>query len=171
LGDIVHVGRGQVGDQRNPVALGDDVVFRAFLAAIGWVRSSFFPPRSARRDALSMTAQLRSSSPRRRSSASSASWNRRQMPARCQRTSRRQQVLPDPQPISVGSICHGIPLRRTKSMPVNAARSDTRGRPIRRRRFGNRGAIRAQSSSSRRRLDWDMPDRTKPAVHVQEAPC
>jgi hypothetical protein len=35
-----------------------------------------------------------------------------------------------PQPNSLGSICHGIPLRSTNRMPVRQARSFTRGRPL-----------------------------------------
>jgi hypothetical protein len=55
LRDIVHVGGGELRDQRDAARVGDDVVFRALLTAIGWVRSSFFPPRSARTEALSIT--------------------------------------------------------------------------------------------------------------------
>ncbi len=49
-------------------------------------------------------------------------------PASGQSSGRRQQVepLPLPLPSSVGSICRGIPLLRTKTMP---ARSGTRDRP------------------------------------------
>src|SRR5262249_19792033 len=43
---------------------------------------------------------------------------------------RRQQVMPLPQPISWGSISHGMPLFKTKTMPSSAARCVTlRGRP------------------------------------------
>ena len=161
LGDVVPVGRRQHRRQRDAVGLGENVVFRPRLTAIGWVRSSFFPPRSARTEALSTTARARSNWPRRRNSASNTACSRRQTPARCQRTSRRQQVLPDPHPISFGSICHGIPLRRTKRMPVSAARSGMRGRPMafqrRRGGFGNRGSIRLHNASSIRRSD--MRDR------------
>jgi hypothetical protein len=43
-------------------------------------------------------------------------------PAFCQSRSRRQHVMPLPQPISFGSISQGIQLISTKSMPVSAAR-------------------------------------------------
>jgi hypothetical protein len=56
----------------------------------------------------------------RRNSARKTVCSRRHTPTRCQRTSRRQHVLPDPQPISLESICHGIPLRNTKTIPVGA---------------------------------------------------
>lgn len=161
LGDVVAVGGGQERRQRDATRLGENVVFRPRLAAIGWVRSSFFPPRNARTEALSTRARVRSSWPRWRNSASKTACSRRQTPARCQRTSRRQHVLPEPQPISFGSICHGSPLRKTNRMPVNAARSGMRGRPMachrRRGGFGSSGSIRLQRASSIRR--WDMRDR------------
>ena len=169
LGNVVDVGGRQLRDEWDAPRLSDDVVFGARLAAIGWVRSSFFPPRNARSDALSTTAHRRSKRPRRRNSARSVSWRRCQTPARCQRTNRRQQVLPDPQPISRGNICQGSPARSTKRIPVSAARSGTRGRPIRRPRrrggLGSNGSRRAQSRSSIK--GWDMPDRTKRPGPVQ----
>ena len=161
LGDVVPVGAGEEGRQRDPVGFGKNVVLRSRLTAIGWVRSSFFPPRSARIEALSTRARAKSNWPRWCKSASNTAWSRRQTPARCHRTSRRQHVLPDPHPISFGSICHGIPLRNTNRIPVNAARSGTRGRPMafqrRRGGFGNSGSIRVQRASSIKR--WGMRDR------------
>lgn len=169
LGDVVDVGGGELGDQRNTAGIGDEVVRRALFTAIGWVRSSCFPPRNARTDALSMTVHRWSRRPRRRNSASSVSWSRFQTPARCQRTRRRQQVLPDPQPISRGSICHGTPDRNTYKMPVTTARSGTRGRPWRRPRrtrgCGINGARSAHKASSR--SGRAMADRTKPRRKVQ----
>src|SRR5438105_15903173 len=41
----------------------------------------------------------------------------------------RQHVIPDPHPSFCGSICQGMSLRRTKTMPVRHGRSETRGRP------------------------------------------
>ena len=170
LRNVVDVGGGQLRDERDPVDVRDDVVFGTRLAAIGWVRSSFFPPRTARTDALSMIVQRWSSRPRRRSSASNVSCSRCQTPVVCHRTKRRQQLLPDPHPIRRGSICQGIPDRRTNKMPVRIARSGMGVRPCRcprrRRRAGIRGASRFQIASSIR--SYDMPDRTKPAGSVQE---
>jgi hypothetical protein len=37
--------------------------------------------------------------------------------------------MPLPQPISCGSISHGMPLRSTNRIPLSAARLATRGRP------------------------------------------
>jgi hypothetical protein len=167
LGHVVAVRRREARDNRNPVGVGKNMMFRPGLTAIGRVRSSFFPPRNARSEALSTTARARSSWPRRRNSVSKTRWSRFHTPARCHRTSRRQQVLPDPQPISFGSICQGRPLRNTNRIPVKAARSGTRGRPIalnrRRGGFGNRGSIRLHKASSIRR--WARCDRLA-AGHV-----
>ena len=110
LGDVVAIGGGQRRDERDPVCVGENMMLRPGLAAIGRVRSSFFPPRNARSDELSTTARARSSSPRRRSSVSSTACRRFQTPARCHRTNRRQHVVPEPQLISRGSMFQGTPL-------------------------------------------------------------
>ncbi len=161
LRHVVPVRRREARDDRNPVRVGKNMMFRPGLTAIGRVRSSFFPPRSARREALSTTARARSSWPRRRNSVSKTRWSRFQTPARCHRTSRRQHVLPDPQPISFGNIFQGMPLRRTNRIPVSTARSEIGFRPaccrLRGRRFGSSGSIRSHKSSSTRA--WLMPDR------------
>jgi len=167
LRDVMPVGGRQLRRKRNPLAVSENVMFRPRLTAIGWVRSSFFPPRSARMEELSAMARARSNRPRWRNSASRTACSRVQTRARCQRTRRRQHVLPDPQPISLGSICHGSPLRKTKRIPVKAARSGTRGRPIalnrRRGGLGNRGSMRLHKASSINR--WARRDRL-PAGHA-----
>jgi hypothetical protein len=68
-------------------------------------------------------------------------------PPVCQSRRRRQHVIPDPHPSSCGSICQGMPLRRTKTMPVRHARSETRGRPPlgRRGRIGKSGSTRSHN--------------------------
>jgi hypothetical protein len=73
MGDVVDVGRGYLCDERDPARIRDEVVFGTRLAAIGWVRSSFFPPRTARTEPLSITVHRWSRRPRRRRSASSVS--------------------------------------------------------------------------------------------------
>jgi hypothetical protein len=152
LRHIVPVRRREARDERNPVGVGENMMLRPGFAAIGRVRSSFFPPRSARRDALSTSARSRSRRPRRRSSVSRHRWSRCQTPARCHRAKRRQQALPDPQPISLGNMFHGMPLRSTNRIPVSAARSGMGLRPayrrFRGRRFGSRGSMRCHNSSS-----------------------
>jgi hypothetical protein len=61
--------------------------------------------------------------------SSKARCSRSHTPASCQSRSLRQHVEPDPQPISLGSISHGMPVLSTKTMPVRAARSGTWGLP------------------------------------------
>ena len=113
-GDVVPIGRGQRRDERNPVRVGENMMFRPGFAAIGRVRSSFFPPRTARSEALSTTARARSSWPRCRNSSSSTAM----------------QPLPDAGPLPAheapptrragpaaqflrGNMFQGMPLRRT----------------------------------------------------------
>lgn len=65
-----------------------------------------------------------------------------QTPASVHSTSRRQHVLPDPKPSSVGSAFQGMLVTSTKKMPCSAARSDKRLRPgylNRRSRAGSSG--------------------------------
>jgi hypothetical protein len=66
----------------------------------------------------------------------------RHIPAFCQARSRRQQVMPEPHPISCGSISQGIPDYRTNRMPVSTRLSSNGLRPgcvLRRRLTGNSG--------------------------------
>jgi hypothetical protein len=63
------------------------------------------------------------------SSASRTSCSRSQTPACCQSRSRRQQVIPHPQPNSCGNIVQGMPLRKTNKIPVSTSRLPTGGRP------------------------------------------
>ena len=67
---------------------------------------------------------------------------------------RRQQVMPAPPPISTGRYSHGIPVFRTKWMPVRQARSAMRGRPPLGLggSGGSIGSIQVQRSSGRRGL-------------------
>jgi hypothetical protein len=130
------------------------VTLRAILASIRWIRPRLRPPKTARTLQLSTADVLQSIA----SASPSSSRSRRQTflhtPATCQSRSRRQQVIPDPHCISVGKYSHGVPVLKTKRIPVRAARSGTRGRPP----FGfggsggNSGAIRSQSSSGNKGL-------------------
>jgi hypothetical protein len=108
---------------RNKVAL------RALLSFIRGIRSGFWAPLLAGMEAESSEARshsIWSASPRRsRRIRCSLSHT----PASCHSFKRRQQVIPDPQPISFGSISQGMPLFSTKTMPVRAARLSMRGLP------------------------------------------
>src|SRR5689334_17511728 len=115
LSHIVIVGAGQNDIQRNALRVRDEMVLAARTTAIGWVRSSFFPAPTARIEELSTTAREKSKRSAPRNFASSTSCSRRHTPRRCQSLSRRQHVIPEPQPISFGSISQGIPDFKTNS--------------------------------------------------------
>jgi hypothetical protein len=147
---LVAVGPGNAHGQRGAFAIDQQVPFRAFFGPIRGVFAGEDPPKTARKLWLS-TQQCSQSMP----FSCPTRWSRAcrsfsQTPRRCQYRSRRQQVTPEPQPISWGSISQGIPLRRTKTMPVRQARSSTGGRPRLPDRAlcrGRRGAMASQSSS------------------------
>ena len=146
---VRHVGGREFFRQWDALPLDQDEVLAAWLAAIRRVRPGRRAPFLAGTLRLSWLARDQSSWPAAPRRSSSVSCRRCHTPARCQSRSRRQQVTPLPQPISCGSRSQGIPLRSTKTMPVSAARSGTRGRPP----FGfggsggNSGAMVFQSSS------------------------
>ena len=126
---VVDVGPGQHEAEWEAAAVGDQMAFGARPASIGWVRAGRGAPLLAAMEELSMQARLQSMRSASRSRRSSSQCRRSQTPAACQSRSRRQQVTPDPHPISVGSISHGMPVRSTNRIPVNAARAGTGGRP------------------------------------------
>ena len=77
----------------------------------------------------STPAQDQSIVSERASQSKAAKWISCQIPASCQSRSRRQQVMPEPQPSFCGSIFQGIPLRNTNMMPARHTRSAKRGLP------------------------------------------
>jgi hypothetical protein len=146
---VVDVGGRQGHGQRDAVGVDDDMALGARLAPVGRVRPGLKAPLFAGTLALSSAARLQSIAlavPNR----SRRTWcSLSHTPAACQSRRRRQQVMPEPQPISRGSISHGMPLLRTNRIPVSAARSSTGGRPPLGRggRAGSNGATAAHSSS------------------------
>lgn len=177
---VVIVGWRKDHIQRNALRIRDDVVLAARTAAIGWVRSSFFPAPTARIEELSTTAREKSNWSAPRSFAKSILCNRCHTPRRCHALSRRQQVIPEPQPISLGSISHGIPDFSTNKMPVSTRRLHNGFRPVwrlRRRFCGNNGSISAHNSSSISGCGivcphgYTMPQRTNATTKVQDSFC
>jgi hypothetical protein len=126
---IIDVGRGQPDGERYPVPVDDRVVLASRFASIRRVRAGFFAPLFAGTMEASSAARDQSIRPCSPNSSSRTRCRRSHTPAACQSRSLRQQVIPDPQPISRGSIFHGMPLRRTNKIPPSAARSGTGGRP------------------------------------------
>ena len=153
---IVNVGSRQAHGQRNALSIDEKMMLRARFALVRRVGTRRSAPFFAATVAESTAARLQSMSPPRPNSSRRTWCRRSQTPARCHSWSRRQQVIPLPHPISGGSISQGIPLRSTNKIPVNAARSGTRGRPPFGFSFsgGSSGTIRSHNSSLKRgRMD------------------
>jgi hypothetical protein len=136
-------------DERDALSFDHKMALRALFSSIRRVGAGGFAPPGAGTLPASKDARVQSScsaSPRR---SSSKRCSRSHTPACCQSLKRRQQVIPLPQPISSGSISHGMPVLSTNRIPLKAARSETRGRPP--LDFspvgGSNGSIACQSSS------------------------
>jgi hypothetical protein len=134
---------------RDSRSVGQQVTFRPCFATIRRVRAGVRPPKTARIEQLSSTATSRFNWPACPSSSNKSCHTRAHKPDSCQSRSRRQQVIPEPQPISWGRYSQGVPVLSTNRMPVRQARSDTRGLPPKGlgHSCGSSGAIRSQSSS------------------------
>jgi hypothetical protein len=130
------------------------MVLGAPFSAVCGVLPGLWAPLFAGACAESTDARDQSIAPARWSLSSKHWWTRGQTPALCQSRRRFQQVIPV-HPSSRGRYSHGRPVRRTNTIPDNAARSGVRGRPRLDRRLGGLGScgsITAQSSSSMRLL-------------------
>jgi hypothetical protein len=157
---VVNVGGREADGERDATGIGDDVALRSRSAAIRWVRAGLLAPLFAGTEALSRQARLKSMAFARPKRSRRARWSLSQTPTSCQSRNLRQQVIPEPQPISRGSISHGMPDFRTNRMPVSAARSGTRGRPPFGfgRSGGRSGATTAHSASVK--SGFAMPSET-----------
>jgi hypothetical protein len=146
---IVHVRRREGDVQWDAVSVDEQVVLRAQFAPVRRVGPSRLAPPFAGTLEASSEARDQSISPRLPSSSRMTSYSRTQMPASFQSRSRRQHVMPLPQPISFGRYSHGIPVLSTKRIPVSTARSGFGGRPPRGFGFsaGSSGSIRSHSAS------------------------
>jgi hypothetical protein len=151
---VVDIGRAEPDGERDAPGVGDQVALGPGPAAIGRVGAGLFAPLLAGTEALSTQARLQSMAPARPKRSSRTPCSLVQTPAACQSRSRRQQVIPDPHPISRGSISQGRPLFSTKMMPLSTARRGIGGRPPfgRGRSAGSSGSIRAHNSSDTRGL-------------------
>ncbi len=129
LGDIMTVSTGNCDCKRHSVSIGNYMVLTAVFTSIRGVWAGFLPPKTARTDAESTTAREKSILSAFRNLLSKVWCILSQTPAFCQSRSLRQQVIPEPQPISFGRCSQPIPVLSTNSIPVNAARSDMGFRP------------------------------------------
>ncbi len=146
---VMDIGRRKPHRERDSVGVDHKMSLRARFATIRWIRAGRFAPLFAATLAESSEARDQSSLSASARRCSRVWWRRSHTPARCQSRSRRQQVIPLPHPSSCGNISHVIPLLRTNKMPVNTARSLTRGRPPLGlgRSWGRSGSTTAHSSS------------------------
>lgn len=126
---IVDVGSRVFNGQRCPLPVYDQVTLRTIFASIRGIWARFRPPKRARTEQLSMAEVDQSIASACPNSSSRACQIVCQRPAACQSRRRRQQVIPQPQPISRGRYSHGVPVLSTNRIPVRQARSGTRGRP------------------------------------------
>src|SRR5215207_268902 len=156
---VVYVGPARHHRQRDAPSVRNKVALRARFSLIRWILAGFLAPLFAGMLAESKEARsqsIRSASPR-RSKRTLCSLSH--TPASCHSRKRRQQVTPEPQPISLGSISQGMPLFKTKMMPASAERLSTRGLPP----FGlggssgNNGSIVFHSSSDTSSLAMSFP--------------
>lgn len=151
LRDIVTISSGEFYSQRRAASICNHVMFRPQFPSIRCIRARFRPPKTARTDAESTTALVKSIWSACLSLLSRTRCILSHTPAFCQSRSFRQQVMPEPQPISLGRYSHGMPVRRTNNMPVKAARSQIGFRPGYRKRLrflGINGSIKFHNSSS-----------------------
>jgi hypothetical protein len=127
--DVVLIGAAQNCRDRDAGGVGGDMVFGTGSRTISGVRTGFWPAPSARIDDESTTTRQKSIWSAARSLASSnwCSWS--QTPACCHAFKRRQQVTPEPHPISAGKSRQRRPVFKTNKMPGKAARWDTGRRP------------------------------------------
>jgi hypothetical protein len=113
---VVLISRRDAYRQRESLAVDPHVALGARFAPVGRVVGPVSgPPRLAGTLLLSRLARLQSIWPSQRSNSW---WMRCHRPVACQSRSLRQQVMPEPQPSSLGSSSQGIPLRSTKRIPV-----------------------------------------------------
>jgi len=129
LCNIMPVSSGQFNCQRKSVAICYQMMFRAFFAAVRRVWAGFCPPKTARTEDESTMAREKSIW------SAWCSLSRRlwcilsHTPAFCQSRNLLQQVIPQPQPISLGMSSHPIPVLSTNKIPVRASLSETGFRP------------------------------------------
>lgn len=146
---VVDVSRRERHRERDALPVHDHMAFRARFAAIRRIRPGFIAPfcaGTAEESSEARDQSIPSASPK---WLSRAWWSLRQTPASCHSRSLRQQVMPEPHPISGGRYSHGRPVESTKRMPRSTSRFGMRGLPP--RGFsgsgGSKGSMTAHRSS------------------------
>ncbi len=146
---VVSIGSTESYRERDAFSIDHNMPLCARFAFIRRIRPGLRAPFLAGMLALSRLALVQSIRPASPSRFRSTRWSRCHTPACCQSRSLLQQVMPDPQPISMGNISHCMPDLSTKIIPPKADLSGTRGLPPLGfgGSFGNRGSIASHSSS------------------------
>lgn len=129
LSYIMTIGPGDFHCERDSIGISDNVMFRPQFPSIRCIRTRFRPPKTARTEAESTTAREKSILSFSRKWLSRMRCIFSHIPASCHSFRRRQHVIPEPQPISFGKYCHGMPVLSTKIIPVKALRSSKGGLP------------------------------------------
>ncbi len=153
-GRVVQIGSRMPDHQRDALSFDHKMALRARFSRVPAcgcrrVRPGFFAPPGAGTLPASREARDQSSCSASASRSSKTRCNLSHTPAVCQSRSRLQHVIPLPQPISGGSISHGMPVLSTNKIPLNTARFEISGRPPFGLGFseGKSGSITCHSSS------------------------
>jgi hypothetical protein len=126
---IVHVGSARHDRKREAFGFDHRMALRARFPSIRRIRAGLCHPFGAGTINESTDARLQASVSASARRASRTWCSLCQTPACCHSRSLRQQVAPDPQPISFGNQDQGRPVRRTKMIPRSTSRFATRGAP------------------------------------------
>ena len=151
LCNIMPIGSSQFNCQWKPISICYQMLFRAFFTAIRGVWAGFCPPKTARTEEESTMAREKSIWLAWCSLFNSVRYILSHTPSFCQSRNLRQQVIPQPHPISLGKSSHPIPVFRTNKIPVRAFLSGTGFRPgylNLRFFFGSIGSIISHNPSS-----------------------
>lgn len=169
LGDVVSIAAGEDDGERGAVAVGDQVMLGACPAPVDRRRARVDPPFRALTWEESTTQRDQSRRAAAFSWASRTSCSRCQTPASFQSRSRRQHVMPEPKPSSLGRCSHWMSVCSTYKIPHSTCRSGTGRRPGYRKRrslLGSSGSIRSQRSSGT--IHGEVPtERTTPNPPVR----
>ena len=168
LGHVVPVGRGKDRRQRRSTGINDQVVLGTLFGPIGGVGTRFFPPCTARTEAESTMTREKSMASLPRSLSSKTQCSFSSTPARRHSSSRFHRVMPE-HPISCGKSSQGMPVLRTKRIPLRPRRSLLRGWPPLELgvHFGRIGSTTAHNSSvtSQRAMTLSSATRCPQRIH------
>ena len=126
---IMKISRTLLHRERDALSFDHNMALRARFPAIRRIRPGRRAPFGAGTENESIQARLQSILSESPSLSRSSWWSLCHTPRLFQSLNLRQQVTPEPQPISGGSMDQGMPLLSTKMMPRSASRLAMGGRP------------------------------------------